>query len=371
MEPEKQSSETAADTTEAPAAAAQPTKRGGKRRRAGVFLLAILLLGGFFGIKWWVKSKTHITTDDAFIESHVHSVAARIPGMVKRVVVSDNQFVQKGDLLLEMDPTDYQAKVATAAASLEMARNETSGEYAQADAARATVSLEQARLDQAEMDLQRAKALYAKEVIPKEQVEKVETARKVAALKLREVEEAQRRAEAIAGLASSGSREARVAQRQAQMAEADLSLSYAKVFSPTAGYITRKSVEVGNYIQPGQPLMAVVRLDDVWVTANYKESQLTHVKTGQKVEFTVDAYPGSTFRGTVESIMAGTGASFSLLPPENATSNYVKVVQRIPVRIAVDKASDPEHHLRIGMSVVPSILNERKLGEIFRDLSPF
>ena len=117
--------------------------------------------------------------------------------------------------------------------------------------------------------------------------------------------------------------------------------------------------------------MAVVALEDEWVTANYKESQLTHVQPGQKVEFRVDAYPGRKFTGSVESIMAGTGAAFSLLPPENASGNYVKVVQRIPVRIAIDKTSDPKHLLRVGMSVVPSILTGRKLGDILKELNPF
>ena len=130
-------------------------------------------------------------------------------------------------------------------------------------------------------------------------------------------------------------------------------------------------MEVGNYVQPGQALLALVTLDDAWITANYKESQLTHIRPGQKVEFTVDAYPGRTFTGKVDSIMAGTGAAFSLLPPENATGNYVKVVQRIPVKIVIDSNSDPEHLLRVGMSVVPTVLTGRTTDAVLKGLNPF
>ena len=347
-------------------------KKGpGKKKRAGVILLVLLATGGTLGLKWWIKGQTHITTDNAFVEAHIHSISARIPGIVKSVAVQDNQFVRKGDLIVELDPTDYRARVADATASINMARNETSGEYAKVDAAKTAVSLARVKLDQAETDLARGKALFAKEVVPKEQLDRLETAYKVAAMEKRQAEEALRRAEAEVGLSGNGGRDAKVAQKKAQFDEAELKLSYTRIFAPADGYITRKSVETGNYIQPGQPLMALVQLADSWVTANYKESQLSHVKPGQKVEFSVDAYPNRIFRGTVDSIMAGTGAAFSLLPPENATGNYVKVVQRIPIKIAIDKSSDPGHLLRIGMSVVPTIIVDRGVSDILRDLNPF
>jgi membrane fusion protein (multidrug efflux system) len=130
---------------------------------------------------------------------------------------------------------------------------------------------------------------------------------------------------------------------------------YTKIYAPSDGYITKKNVEVGNQVQAGQPLMALVPLKDVWIVANYKETQLTSVRPGQKVQIKVDMYPGKTFSGVVDSIMAGTGSVFSLFPPENATGNYVKVVQRIPVKIILEKATDPEHILRVGMSVQPTI----------------
>ena len=348
-----------------------PAERRGlsKKQRGGIVLLIIILVATVFGLRQWIRSKTHIETDNAFVESHIHSVASRIPALVQRVAVVDNQFVHKGDLLVELDPADYQARVKAAAGSLEMARNETSGDYAEVESARASVGLTAARLEQANLDLKRAEALYAKEVIPKEQLERTRTAQRVAQAQVREAQEAENRAKAMIGVSGTGSKDARVAQKQGELETARLNLSYARIVAPSDGYVTRKGVEVGNYVQPGQALMAVVALDDAWITANYKESQLDNVRPGQAVEFTVDGYPGRHFTGKVESIMAGTGAAFSLLPPENATGNYVKVTQRIPVRITIDKKSDPEHVLRIGMSVVPTILTGQTARQVlgFRD----
>ena len=333
------------------------TKKGlSKKQRGGLVLLIIIACAGTFGVKRWIYNKTHIETDNAFIESHIHSISSRIPAMVKRVAVVDNQFVHKGDLLVELDASDYQARMKTAAASLEIAKNDTSGDYAQVEGAKASIGLAAARLDQANLDLARGEKLFAKEVIAKEQLERLATARRIAQMQLKEAQEAEHHAQAVVGLSGTGSKDARVAQKEAELETAALNISYTRVVAPSDGYITKKSVEPGNYLQPGQALMALVTLDDAWVTANYKESQLTDVKPGQQVEFTVDTYPGRTFKGTVESIMAGTGAAFSMLPPENATGNYVKVIQRIPVRIAIDRGSDPGHLLRVGMSVVPTIM---------------
>ncbi|AJY71639.1 HlyD family secretion protein [Geobacter sulfurreducens] len=361
------------ETREAPSAQTAPQGKGsgGKRRRAGIVLLILLVVGTVIGLRWLVHGMTYISTDNAFVESHIHAVSSRVPGTVAAVYVTDNQAVKKGDLLAELDPSDYRTRVSEATAALAMARNETSGDYAQVEAARAAVDHARARLAQADLDLTRGTALLAKEVIPREQFDRLETAKRVAAAQVREAEEQMRKAQAEIGLSGSGSREARVALRDAQLATASLNLSYTKILAPADGYVTRKSVEPGNTVQAGQPLMAVVDLDDVWITANYKESQLTHMKPGQKVTFTVDAYPGRTFSGRIDSIMAGTGAAFSLLPPENATGNYVKVVQRVPVKIAVDRASDPGHLLRVGMSVVPSVDVERSLGDILHGLWPF
>ena len=337
-----------------------------KKQRGGIVLFVILACATLFGVRQWVHSKTHLETDNAFIDSHVHSISSRIPGMVRRVAVVDNQFVHKGDLLVELDDSDYRVGVKTAAASLEMARNETSGQYAEVESAGASIGLATAKLDQADLDLKRGEKLYAKEVIAREQLERLHTARKIAQMQLREAQEAEHQAQAVVGIAGNGSKNARIAQKQGELEAAALNLSYTRIVAPNDGYVTRRSVEPGNYLQPGQALMALVTLDKAWITANYKESQLTEVKPGQRVEFTVDSYPGREFKGSVESIMAGTGAAFSMLPPENATGNYVKVMQRIPVRIAIDKGSDPAHLLRVGMSVVPTILTGKRFGDVLR-----
>jgi len=348
-----------------------PQKNNNGRRRAGLILLILVVVGVVSTFWFWCKSKTHVTTDNAFVESHVYSISSRVPGNVAQVRVNDNQLVRAGDLLVELDPVDYRVRVANAGANLSIAINETSSNYAQVDAARAALNSDRAKLEQAELDLERGKALYRKEVIPKEQLDRLETARKIAAAKLVETEGSVRRALAILGLTGKGGKDALIARRKAELEESRLTLSYTRIYAPADGYITRKSVEPGNNLQLGQALMALVALDDAWVTANYKESQLTHVNPGQKVEFTVDTYPGQKVLGNVESIMAGTGAAFSLLPPENATGNYVKVVQRIPVRIAIDKASDPDRRLRVGMSVVPTIITGRKAMDILKELNPF
>ena len=346
-------------------------KNGNGRRRAGFILILLVVIGVVSGVWLWCRSKTHVTTDNAFIESHIYSISARVPGTVSRVLVIDNQPVKKGDLLVEMDANDYRTRMQNATAQLDVARNETSSNYAQVDAARAALNSDKAKLEQAELDLARGKALFKKEVVPKEQLDRLETSRKVAAAKLVETEGSVRRALAILGLTGGGGRDGQIARKKAELEESRLNLSYTRIYAPADGYITRKSVEPGNNIQAGQPLLALVALNDVWITANYKEKQLSHVRPGQKVEFTVDTYSGRKFTGVVDSIMAGTGAAFSLLPPENATGNYVKVVQRIPVKILINKDSDPQHLLRVGISVVPTILTGLKLGDILKELNPF
>lgn len=371
MEEQNQPPETIPATNETPPAST-PTKNGtGKRRRAGIVIIVLIIAGTLAGLYWWAKSKTHIATDNAFVEATIYSISSKVSGTVINVPVKDNQLVTKGDVLAELNRDDNRVAVNNAEAELDMARNQTSGDYASIEKSRASVDLSRARLDQAELDLQRGKTLFSREVIPKEQLDRLETLRRVAELQLREETENLRKEQASVGLSGKGGREARIAQKLAKLEEARLNLSYTRIYAPADGYVTRKSVEPGNNVQGGQPLMAVVALHDTWVTANYKESQLTHVAPGQQVEFSIDAYPGQTFRGTVESIMAGTGAAFSLLPPENASGNYVKVVQRIPVKIAIDKRSDPEHRLRVGMSVVPTILTGQGLRGVLKELNPF
>ncbi|WP_303722551.1 HlyD family secretion protein [Malonomonas rubra] len=343
---------------------------GKRRHRIGLVLLLLILLGTMIGSWLWFKSKIELATDDAFIENHIHRVSARIAGQVIAVPVSDNQRVAAGELLVTLDPANYQAQVAKAEARMALAKNTTEEEQAAVAAATAIVKRAQAQFDQTTADQKRGEALYDREVIPKERLEQLKTAHQVAKASLEQARQQLLAAKARFG-ANDNNQQARVSERAAELELARLNLSYTRIVAPVDGYVTRKSVQLGNNVQPGQSLLAIVELERPWIIANYKERQLTYLEPGQRVEFRVDAYPGKIFTGKVDSIMAGTGAAFSLLPPENATGNYVKVVQRVPVKITIDPNSDPQHQLRVGMSVEPIIFTGRSLGDILEHLNPF
>jgi membrane fusion protein (multidrug efflux system) len=353
--------------------AEQPTDRKtGSRKNKGILVLCILIsVGCWFGLKMFLSSRTHIETDNAFIEARIVPVSSKVSGTVSRVMVNDNQQVRQGDLLLEIDPRDYQIQIAKAEAGVGVAENESGGEYLKAEAARAAQQTAKARNEQGRIDLERGEKLFSRDVIPKEQLDRLMTSRRITESQQKEAEENLKRALSEAGLGGKGGTKAKVLERKALLNDAQQQLSYTRIYAPRDGYITRKSIEPGVNIQAGQALMALVPLQDAWITANYKERQITDIKAGQQVDFRVDAYPGRNFSGRVDSIMAGTGAAFSLLPPENATGNYVKVVQRIPVKIVIDNSSDPEHVLRVGMSVVPVIRTDRSGISVLRDVLPF
>lgn len=341
------------------------------QRKAAIMVIGLLAIGCLLGLHWVITTRSNIATDNAFIESNIHPVASRIPGTVIAVHVHDNQLVKKGDLLVDLDPADYRVAVQKAVAAVGVAQNETSGDDSQVAAAKASLESARARHDQSVLDLKRGESLFAREVIPKEQLDRLRTNQRITLAQLQEAGQQLKKAEALVGMGTKTGQKAEVRKKQAELAEAELRLSYIRIVAPADGYVTRKGIETGATVQPGQALMAIVPLDGTWITANYKESQLTHIRPGQQVDFTVDTYPGRIFKGRVDSIMAGTGAAFSLLPPENATGNYVKVVQRIPVKILIDHTSDPEHLLRVGMSVIPTVHTGRTAGQVLRDLNPF
>ncbi|MCC7203016.1 MAG: HlyD family secretion protein [Nitrospirae bacterium] len=322
----------------------------------------------------------HISTDDAFIDGNIHTIASRIPGTVKQILVRDNQPIKAGDLLILISPEDYQvqeqeafaaymageARQAAASASLESARKKLDEVTLSAASAKADLQLNEADMRQAELDMKRADDLYKKEAISKEAYEQALTNYETAAARAASANANLTRAISSIGTQKAIIEEAsaavkvqasEVGKEQAALSYARLNVGYTKIFAPVDGVVTKRTVQKGNQIQPGQALMAVVPLDDIWVTANYKETQLKNVRPGQKVQIRVDMYPDKKFQGRIDSIMAGTGAAFSLFPPENATGNYVKIVQRIPVKIVFEKP-DSEHILRVGMSVEPTILVE-------------
>jgi membrane fusion protein (multidrug efflux system) len=287
----------------------QPQNNGQNKKKAFLIVGLVVAIGLASGYVYSAYRKTHVSTDDAFIEGNIHTIATRVDGSVRTVAVTDNQQVKKGDLLVELDPADYRSR---------------------AEAARAGLELQRATLRLAEIELKRARTLYEQDANSAERYDKAVSARDIALAQAKLAEE--------------------------QVRQAELNLGYTRVIAPVDGYVTRKSVQTGNQVKTGQPLMAVVDLDGLYVVANYKETELERIRPGQGARITVDAYPGRTFSSKVDSIMAGTGVSFSLLPAENATGNYVKVVQRVPVKIVLAPGEDKDHILRVGMSVVPTVL---------------
>jgi membrane fusion protein (multidrug efflux system) len=356
---------------------------GNHKRKLTTLLLIValaLVIGGVY--VYLDYKKTHVSTDDAYVAGSIHTIAAKVPGTVKGIFVHDNQLIRKGDLLMEIDERDYDlrlreaasaftaesSKLAETSAKKEVARKQLSEIQFRIESVRAALKLQEANFKQADLDLKRAERLRKKEIFPEEKLEKAKTAFDVAAAQVEATREQLKQAEASIETQNSMIKQAEAAinaqqsvvrQKEEIRKGEDLRLSYTKIFAPADGYITKKSVEKGNQIQTGQPLMAVVPLQDVWIVANYKETQIENIKPGQKVQLKVDTYPGRVFAGRVESIMAGTGAVFSLFPPENATGNYVKVVQRIPVKIVLDGDTDPQHVLRVGMSVEPTVITEK------------
>ena len=362
-------------------APAAPKQNG--RKVTGFIFAGILTLAVVLAIAWYIHyKKYHIATDDAYVTGRVHAIAAKVPGTVRALYVQDNQFVKKDELLLTIDDQDYEVRLRDADSALqaersrldemgsriEVARRQLIESEYRIAAAQAAVRLQETNMKQADADFKRADRLHQKAILPEEGWEKAKTNSDIALAQTESAREQLRQAQAALATQQAMIRQAEAASRsqtavigqkeQVRKAE-DLKKGYTKLVAPADGYIAKRTVEVGNQIAAGQPLMAVVSLTDVWIVANYKETQLERVRPGQQVEIDVDTYPGKVFRGRVDSIMAGTGSVFSLFPPENATGSYVKVVQRIPVKIVLEQGTDPDHNLRIGMSVVPTIHVER------------
>lgn len=355
-----------------------PRKQLVKRLAMLAVAAAALVGASTYGYSYYQFSATHESTDDAFIDAHVTAISPRVAGHVLKVNVTDNQQVKAGDVLVELDPSDYQAaldaangKLVAAQADLVAAKSQVTQANAAVTTAEAQVAQAQAdvvaktaELERANQDLAHYTTANKNGVVSSIELNRVQTeartaqanldaAKKVVSAAEAQVAQAKATVDARQGQVSVA--QAQITAAQAAVETARLNLSYTKIIAPTDGRITRKSVEPGAYVAPGQlpGLFALVQ-PDVWVTANFKETQLTHMHAGQKVELKVDAYPGTKFEGHVDSIQQGSGAYFSLMPPENATGNYVKVVQRVPVKIVFDHA-DQQHLIGPGMSVEPVV----------------
>lgn len=392
------------------------TKNNQRKKKAAVlFLLAgvIALLAGIF---YWRYARTHISTDDAYVSGSIHTISFRVPGTVAQVLVHDNQLVEEGQIIAALDATDYEvalreaqayldalkARWASAQLAVPLENDQTQARVMESQAGVGALEKtlaemqEQLRkvqeeirslkaiLDKAAWDRDRFQNLYNRQAVARQQYDEALTQYQVAesryqaALAGREallknaesLQEQIRRAGAQVNLARTGTQSVRIKKQMAEAAKSELALAEARleqaklrlgctrIKSPARGHITKKNIEVGNQVQAGQPLMALVPLENLWIVANYKETQLTRVKPGQRVRVVVDTFPGLKLRGRVESIMAGTGSAFSLFPPENATGNFVKIVQRIPVKIVLEKEANEPPILRLGMSVIPTILVE-------------
>ena len=350
------------------------------------------------GGAYWFTHRNLQSTDDAFIDGDTVAVASRIAGVVERIFIADNQLVQAGDLMIELDPRDYQAALANAEAQLAQARAKEQTAQADLDYTRAATaaSIEQAKsalaaaqstLAQAKAQaaVEQAEALRAQGNLPRyenlakqgaasrESLDQVVAAERSGTARWQAAQQAVQVANANIAEAQARVAQALTAPQQVAVKEADLvaaraqgaaaqaaldqarlNLSYTRIVAPATGHITRRSVNPGDVIEKNRVLATLV-FGTPWVTANFKETELTRMRPGQSVEIEVDAYPDQRLKGHVDSIQRGTGAQFSLLPPENATGNYVKVVQRVPVKIVFDDPPMAELVLGLGMSVVPTV----------------
>jgi membrane fusion protein, multidrug efflux system len=378
-------------------------------RIAAVIAVLVLLVVGFFVYRYM---SSYESTDDAQVDGHVNSVSARISGHVTKLNVEDNQFVQAGTVLVEIDSADYQVAYERAKADFEDAQaaavaagvnvpitsvnttSQVSATEADVNSARAGIQVAKQQFEAAKAELQQAEAnnvkaqndlVRYKQLVDKQEISQqqydqataaakasaagVEGARASADAAQQQVTQAQgklvqaqanwsnantapRQMQIIRARATSALAEAQ--RKKADLDQAALNLQYTKIIAPVNGIVSNRTVEVGQNVAPGQELMKVINLDDVWITANFKETQLRGMKVGQRVTIDVDAN-GKRYNGKVDSIAGASGARFSLLPPENATGNYVKVVQRIPIKIVLDSGSNNDHQLRPGMSVLPKV----------------
>jgi len=320
------------------------------RRPKRVLLLALLVLVvGAVSPFAWNYLQSYESTDDAQIDGHIDPLSSRINGTVIRVHVENNDQVKAGELLVEIDPRDYQVAVENAAANLAMVEQVVKAEQQNHDLSVANLAAAAATNDKAQVDVRRYRELLDQGVIARETNDQIVMTGKVDAAAVNSDRAAEAAAARVIGQA-----EAAVQAAQASLDQARLNLSYTKIYAPANGIVGRRTVELGSRIEPGQTLMFVTETDDIWVTADFKETQLARMHRGERVSVHVDTF-GRNYQGYVRNLPGASGDRFSLLPAENATGNYVKVVQRLPVRIEFDPGQDPDHLLHPGMSVEPKV----------------
>ena len=334
-----------------------------------IALAVVIVLAAIAGVTWWYLTKDQESTDDAYTDGRAIMIAPHVAGYVTTLAVNDNQFVHKGDLLVGVERRDYVAardqaagQLAGAKAQLDNARVALDKERTTAPAqlAQAQGQLQQVRgqLYQAEREFRRQHAIDRAATSEQNidastaglqsiqgQVQQAEAQVRQASLIQQDIAQAEAQVRQLEG---------QVAQAQASLDQAEINLGYTRIVAPEDGWITKRNVEAGNYLQPGAQIMAIV-VPEVWVTANYKETQLNRMRANQKVTIRVDSYPDLRLEGHVDSVQLGSGTKFTAFPPENATGNFVKIVQRVPVKIMIDTGLDPAFPLPLGLSVEPTV----------------
>ncbi len=347
-----------------------------KRNKTFIFILiALVAAGAWFGITNFIHGQHHESTDDAQVATNISPVIPRISGYVEAVRASDNQRIKKGDTLLVLDDRDLKIKLEQAEAALETSKSNLNAATATTSASRESITttraavatadaqIEQARINvwRTTQDYNRYANLIQDHSITQQQFEQAQAAKETAESQLKVLQQQRNQAATQIGVATSqsgatsrqiGIASAGIKERQAEVDNAKLNLSYAVVLAPADGLISKVNIQPGQFLTAGQSLFSIVLDQNVWVVANFKETQLAKMKIGQTVEVSVDAYPGHDFKGKISSFSAATGASFALLPPDNASGNFVKVVQRVPVKIEFTNPNDSYiRQLRTGMNV--------------------
>jgi len=346
-------------------AADEPDKPSTKKK----FLVPIAIVVGLLVLVWafqkWNYGRSHQSTDNAQVDGHIVPVLAKVGGYVKTVNVNENDHVQAGQLLVQLDDADYRVRLQQMQADLAaaeatgggagfsgQAESQVQSATGQRAALDAQIGAARANAEKADADLARARALVAKQIISSQQLDAAQATAAVAHANLTAAERQAAAAGGTVNTAEAGVRvaNARTLASRAMAENAQLQLDYTRITAPASGEVARKQVEIGQLVAPGQPLLSIVADTGVWVTANFKETQLATIHPGQPVEFEIDAYGGCVAYGKVASVSGATGAKFALLPPDNATGNFTKVVQRVPVRIEVTKPCPGDHPLRPGLS---------------------
>jgi membrane fusion protein (multidrug efflux system) len=326
--------------------------RPDRRRLAAMGILGLVLVGAIaLAVHWFLVIRFRERTDDAFVEASLVMLSTRVTGTVLEVPVEENMRVKEGDVLVRLDPTDFEVAVARARANVEEARNRLAAARADAEAAEADRRAAVVELERAKRDASRLQELRQRGATSDQLLENAVATRDAAEAKVRALEQ-----RVIAERAELGN-EAPLRQAEAALREAELSLSYATLTAPNDGIVGRKNVNVGENVSPGRPLLALARDEASWVEANFKETQIGRMHVGDAAEVYLDAFPGRPCRGHVESLSPATGAKYALIPPDNATGNFTKVVQRLPVRVALDEcAGDGD-----GKALADGALDARRL----------